>query len=162
MADYIAGPYTVASSTGALGTTTPEGIKIEEEMFFEPIKPDQYGGNTMVDAVQTGKTVKASWTFQEWNTAIKGKAFPETQGMLGAPGSLAKATYSKYVRFIPTSDGVATDLYEFKYMIPSGGRSWNLNSKLRLLPFTGEAIMYTSAAVNKFYTTSVYTSGLTY
>ena len=158
MATYKAGPYNVSSSLGALGTTTPEGFKIEEELFFERITPDQFGGNTMVDGVHTGKTVKVSWTFQEWTTNMLGAAFPETQGMLGAPGSLLKAGYSRNITLTPTSDGATTDIYNFKYLIPTGSRSWNLNSKLRLTPFTGEAIMYTSSTTNKFYTTSAFTS----
>ena len=158
MASYIAGPYTVASSTGDLGTVTPEGFKIDEEKFYEPIKPDQYGGNTMVDAIYLGKTCKVSWTFQEWNATVKNLLFPETEGLLGSPGSLSKAGHSRSVTLTPTSDGVATTVYNFKYLLPTGSISRNNNSKLRLTPFTGEAIMYTSSTTNKFYTTSAFTS----
>lgn len=157
---YKAGSYTVATCSGDLGYTTPEGFRIEEEETLEPVHVDQLGPATKADAVKMGKTVKVTFTLSQWGTESLSAVFPEGQGALSAPGSLIVGG-SQYLKLTltPSSDGNGTDIYTFKRAYPSGPKPFNLQSAPRLLgPITFDAYVYTSGTTNRFYTTSAFTS----
>lgn len=156
---YKAGPFTIATCSGDLGTTTAEGIKITEQEFNQPVKVDQKGPDTKVDAILTGKQCRFSVVLSQWGTESINAAFPMGQGVLQNQGKLiVQGGLYKTITLTPTSDGGATDIYAFKRAYPEGPVDFNLQTAQRLLPVTFEAYLYTSSTVDRFYTTSVFSS----
>jgi len=112
----IAGPFNLtykapgASVASSLGLVGPDGIRISRSVGGEPITSDQYGPETILDAIYTGGNYylefllrEASFTackslaypFNETNTTNFGKNTLERE--LGTPGVLYSASCGEMV-----------------------------------------------------------------
>lgn len=93
----LVGPFTCAAtppsgSSAPLGLIGPEGIRFSKSVSGEPITSDQYGKDTILDAVYSGGNLYLEFTLLEANlAAVKNLAHPFS----GAPSSTTTALFGQ-------------------------------------------------------------------